>query len=226
VASHELRTPLQPIIGYLEMLMNDPEGFHLPSDVLDILTKVWTHVESERRMVNQILELSLIENIHNHFKPSLDHVPLRELINLAITQGRYATEAAISISVPDSVNITSNDAYLHEIMDELLSNAVKYSQPPRKIAIRFEETRTDFRLSVTDNGIGIPPEKQKTVFEPFFISDADKLSRKYSRLGLGLTMARKRASMLGGTLTLTSSAGTGSTFTLSLPRQEPVKQGV
>ena len=109
-------------------------------------------------------------------------------------------------------------------MNTLLSNAVTYSHPPRQITITSEETETLFRLSVADNGIGIPAEKLEVVFEPFYISDADKLSRKYGRLGLGLTMARKRASMLGGTLTVTSSAGAGSTFTLSLPRQEPVKQ--
>jgi PAS domain S-box-containing protein len=223
VASHELRTPLQPIIGYLEMLIDDPEGFHVPPEVLGILKKIRTFVESERHIVNQILELSLLENIQDIFKPSLESVQVKELVNRVIVQGSYAKEAAISILVPDSVTIPSNNAYVHEIMDDLLSNAVKFSHPPRQITIFSEETDTEFRLSVTDNGVGILPEKWEVVFEPFIISDGEKLSRKYGRLGLGLPMARKRAIMLGGTLTLTSSSEAGSTFTLSLPRQEPLK---
>ena len=224
VAAHELRTPLQPIVGFLDLLVLDADQYRIPPEVLKIIKKVRTYVEMERNIVNKILAISILESVHDQFRPPMERVSIRDLIELVLLQGKYCSEARVALNVPQNTIITSNGAFIFEIMNTLLSNAMTYSHPPRKITITSEETDTLFRLSVTDNGVGIPAEKLETVFEPFFISDADKLSRKYGRLGLGLTMARKRASMLGGTLTVTSSSGTGSTFTLSLPRQEPAKQ--
>jgi PAS domain S-box-containing protein len=224
VAAHELRTPLQPIVGFLDLLVLDADQYRIPSEVLKILKKVRTYVEMERNIVNKILAISILESVHDQFRPPMERVAIRDLIELVLLQGKYCSEAHVTLNVPQNTIITSNGAFIFEIMNTLLSNAMTYSHPPRQITITSEETDTLFRLSVTDNGVGIPAGKLEAVFEPFFISDADKLSRKYGRLGLGLTLARKRASMLGGFLTVTSSAGTGSTFTLSLPRQEPVKQ--
>ena len=160
----------------------------------------------ERNIVNKILAISILESVHDQFRPPMERVSIRDLIELVLLQGKYCSEARVALNVPQNTIITSNGAFIFEIMNTLLSNAMTIP-PPRKITITSEETDTLFRLSVTDNGVGIPAEKLETVFEPFFISDADKLSRKYGRLGLGLTMARKRASMLGGVLTVTSSSG-------------------
>jgi PAS domain S-box-containing protein len=225
VAAHELRTPLQPVIGFLDLLIEQADQYRILPDVLKILKKVRTYVEMEREIVNKILSISLLESVHHQFRPPLEPVTIRELIELVIQQEKCRDEAAVVLNIPKDTVITSNGAIIFEIIDTLVSNAVTYSRPPRQITITSEETGTEFRLSVSDNGVGIPVERFEVIFEPFFISDADKLSRKYGRLGLGLTMARKQASMLGGTLTLTSSSGAGSTFTLSLPLQEPVKQG-
>jgi PAS domain S-box-containing protein len=225
VAAHELRTPLQPVVGFLDLLIEQADQYQILPDVLKILKKVRTYVEMEREIVNKILSISLLESVHNQFRPPLEPVPIRELIELVIQQEKCRDEAAVGLNIPKDTVIISNGAIIFEIIDTLVSNAVTYSRPPRQITIASEETDTEFRLSVSDNGVGIPIEKFEVIFEPFFISDADKLSRKYGRLGLGLTMARKQAAMLGGTLTLTSSSVSGSTFTLTLPLQEPVKQG-
>jgi PAS domain S-box-containing protein len=219
VAAHELRTPLQPVIGYLDLLMDESAGFSVPGDIIKILDKIHTNVEAERHMVNQILELSLLESIHEKmYWPEMSPVVIRELVELVIHQGRYAADAEVVPEIPVGLSLTSNGPYIHEILDALLANAVNYSKPPRSITVRAEEGVGEIRISVTDNGVGIPPEKQDLIFDPFFISDADKLSRKYGRLGVGLTMARARATRLGGTLTVKSVPGSGSTFTLSLPR--------
>jgi len=225
VAAHELRTPLQPVVGFLDLLIEQADQYQILPDVLKILKKVRTYVEMEREIVNKILSISLLESVQNQFRPPLELVPIRELIELVIQQEKCRDEASVVLNIPKDTVIISNGAIIFEIIDTLVSNAVTYSRPPRQITIASEETDTEFRLSVSDNGVGIPIEKFEVIFEPFFISDADKLSRKYGRLGLGLTMARKQAAMLGGTLTLTSSSVSGSTFTLTLPLQEPVKQG-
>ena len=225
VAAHELRTPLQPVIGFLDLLIEQSDQYQILPDVLKILKKINTYVEMERDIVNKILSISLLESVHNQFRPPLEPVPIRDLIELVIQHEKCRSEVAFTLNIPKETAITSNGAIIYEITDTLVSNAVTYSRPPRQITITSEETDTEFRLSVSDNGVGIPAERFEVIFEPFFISDADKLSRKYGRLGLGLTMARKQATMLGGTLTLTRSSGAGSTFTLSLPLHEPVKQG-
>jgi PAS domain S-box-containing protein len=219
VAAHELRTPLQPVIGYLDMLLDETSGFAVPQDIIGILRKIRTNVEAERHMVNQILELSLLESIHEKlYWPEKGPVAVRELAELVIRQGGYASEAAITLEIPADTSLASNGPYIHEILDALLANAVNYSKPPRVITVRTEETVLELHISVTDNGVGIPSEKLEIIFDPFFISDADKLSRKYGRLGVGLTMARARATRLGGTLTVKSVPGSGSTFTLSIPK--------
>jgi PAS domain S-box-containing protein len=221
VAAHELRTPLQPVIGYLDLLIDESVGYHVSPEILTVLRKVKTYVETERHLVSQILELSLLESVHEHFWPAMEPVHVRELVDLIVRQSRYDSEAEITIVIPADLRISSNGPYIQEILDEILVNAVNYSRPPRKIAVTSVETETELRLSVADNGIGIAPEKQEIIFDPFYLSDADKLSRKYGRLGVGLAMARSRATRLGGTITVSSILGSGSTFTLTLPKKTP-----
>jgi len=221
VAAHELRTPLQPVIGYLDILLDKAGGFNVPPDTLEILKKIRTHVEAERHMVSQILELSLLESADEHYRPQMAPVEVRDLVDLVIKQGNYDADAEIAVMIPESTTITSNGSYIHEILNAILSNAVNYSNPPRDITITAENAGTEVRILVADNGIGIAPEKLGIIFDPFYISDEDNPSRKYGRLGVGLTMARSRAAKLGGTITVTSVLGIGSTFTLILPK-EPV----
>jgi PAS domain S-box-containing protein len=219
VAAHELRTPLQPIIGYLDLLLDEKAGYRIPPDALPILKTIRAYVDSERHMVNQILELSLMESVHEHYWPSVAPVLLRNQVDLVIRQGKFDREAEITVNIPENLAVVSNGPYIHEILYEVLSNAVNYSNPPRVIGIGARETETDVQISITDNGIGIPPEKLEMIFDPFYISDAEKLARKYGRLGVGLTMARSRAARLHGTLLASSVPGTGSTFTLTLPKK-------
>lgn len=219
VAAHELRTPLQPVIGYLDLMLDDAAGFSLPPDTQGILRKIRTYVESERHMVSQILELSLLEAVHEHIWPDMEPVDLRQVAGLVVRQGQYNAGSTISIDIPPGLTITSNGPYLHEILDELISNAVNYSNPPRIITISSEDAGDAVKIAVADNGIGIAPDKLEIIFDPFYISDADKLSRKYGRLGVGLTMAKSRATRLGGTITVSSILGIGSTFTVTLPKE-------
>lgn len=221
IIAHELRMPLQPVIGYLDLLIDDADSFSIPPDALEILRKIRTYVESERHMVSQILELSLLESVHEQVWPDSETVNVRQVAGLVIRQGRYDAEATITLEIPPGLTIASNGPYLHEILDEIIANAVNYSSPPRIISVAAEETEAGVRIAVTDNGVGIAPDKQEIIFDPFYISDADKLARKYGRLGVGLTMARKRAARIGGTIAVSSILGIGSTFTVTLPRQMP-----
>jgi signal transduction histidine kinase len=110
---------------------------------------------------------------------------------------------------------------LQQILLNLLSNAVKFTEPGGRITLRAG-VRADapdpvVRFEVVDTGIGIPPEQLARVFEPFVQVDA-KLTRTREGTGLGLAISRDLARGMGGELTVTSVVGTGSTFTLTLPR--------
>jgi len=219
VAAHELRAPLQPVIGYLDLLHDEEYVSGIPPYVKAVLRKVHQYVESERRMVSQILELSLLESAHEkNYWPDCEPVSVREIAEMVVRQGGYDAEASIALKIPAETTLVSNGPYIHEILDALIANAVNYSKPPRVITVSSEETGEQLRISVMDNGIGIAPDKLDAIFDPFYISDVDKLSRKYGRLGVGLTMVRARAARLGGTLAAESVQGAGSTFTLTPPK--------
>lgn len=224
VAAHELRTPLQPIISYLDMLIEDP-AYGISPDAALLLGKIRSFVETERHLVSQILELSLLDSVHNEFKLVTEPVDVRHIVELAIQSQGVTADTGITLEIPKDDRILSNAAYMHEILSELISNAVKYSTPPRQIHIRGRVTESGYEISVADNGIGIAADKIELIFESFFISDGEKLARRYGRLGVGLTMARKRATMLGGTLTASSRPGCGSVFTLCLPKKSPPGDG-
>jgi PAS domain S-box-containing protein len=221
VASHELRTPLQPVIGYLGMLIDGAGEFRISPDGITILKKVLEYSQVERHMVDQMLEMSLLDSIKGKVHLKDTQVDLRQLVELVIASSHYKNLAAFEISIPAGTQISANEGYLFEILTQLISNAVTYSKSPRRIGISSDSNDGACRIHVRDNGKGIPPDKISTIFEPFYIGDGDRLSRTYGRLGLGLTNAKQRAEMLGGTIAAESVIGNGSVFTVTLPLTPP-----
>jgi len=116
--------------------------------------------------------------------------------------------------------ITADMDRLYSVLDSLLSNAVNFSQPPRRIAIFYSPDPRDtfHQISVRDNGMGISENALSSIFEPFQLADAAKLSRRFDRIGLSLSMAKKIMQMHGGDITVESRVRYGSTFTLHLPK--------
>lgn len=109
---------------------------------------------------------------------------------------------------------------LFGVFDSLLSNAVNFSKPPREISIFYHQGSNDncHFISISDNGIGISESAFLSIFEPFQLADAAKLSRRYDRIGLSLSIAKKIMQMHGGDITVESTLKSGSTFTLNLPK--------
>jgi signal transduction histidine kinase len=125
------------------------------------------------------------------------------------------------MDIPEDLIITADRDRLYGVLDSILSNAVNYSRPPRIIHISYRPGAggTTHTISVQDNGIGIPTDKCASIFEPFQLADAAKLSRKYDRLGLSLSIAKKIIQMHGGDITVESTVNVGSTFTVHIPRE-------
>jgi PAS domain S-box-containing protein len=217
--AHELRTPLQPILGYLNLLISDPDGFGIVDETKKILERCLTSVDRERQIINQMLELSVLES--GKLQLSYSTFPLDSLINSVVDTSGYLSKAEVTIDIPESVTLTADKIRIYSVIDSLLSNAVSYSKPPRKIKIFYcsETDDTQHHISVQDNGIGIEKKMFSSIFEPFQLADATKLSRRYDRIGLSLSIAKKVVLMHSGDITIESTVNRGSTFTIHLPKE-------
>lgn len=215
--AHELRTPLQPILGYLNLLISDPEGFGIVDDTKKILERCLVSVDRERQIINQMLDLSVLES--GKLQLSLSEFPLEPLVRSVIDTSGYSSKAEITVSIPEGIVLSADRERLHSVFDSLFSNAINYSKPPRKIEVFYRHGTDDscHHISVRDNGIGIAPTSIAYIFEPFQLADAAKLSRKYDRIGLSLSIAKKVIQMHGGDITVESIVNSGSTFTIHLP---------
>ena len=126
--AHELRTPLQPILGYLNLLIQDPEGFGILEDTKKILERCLASVDRERQIINQMLELSVLDSGKLHLKFS--KFSLVMLINSVLDSGGYGSHAEITIDVPRDLVIAADRDRLFGVIDSLLSNAVNFSTSP------------------------------------------------------------------------------------------------
>ena len=217
--AHELRTPLQPILGYLNLLISDPQGFGILDETKKILERCLTSVDRERQIINQMLELSVLES--GKLQLSYSTFPLESLVKSVLDTSGYVSKAEVTIDIPESVTLTADKGRIYSVIDSLLSNAVSYSKPPRKIKIFYcsETDDTQHHISVQDNGIGIEKSVFSSIFEPFQLADAAKLSRRYDRIGLSLSIAKKVVLMHSGDISVESTVNSGSTFTIHLPKE-------
>lgn len=216
--AHELRTPLQPILGYLNLLVQEPESFGISEETKKILERCLVSVDRERQIINQMLELSVLES--GRLRLSYAKFHLLTLLNSVMDNGGYFTKADIIIRIPETLVITADMDRLFGVFDSLLSNAINFSSPPREITLFYHSGMHDpfHHISVRDNGSGIAETDFSSIFEPFQLADAAKLSRRYDRIGLSLSIAKKIMQMHGGDITVESVLNAGSTFTLHLPK--------
>ncbi|MGB7787986.1 PAS domain S-box protein [Methanoregula sp.] len=219
--AHELRTPLQPILGYLNLLISDPSGFGIINDTRKILERCLVSVDRERQIINQMLDLSVLES--GKLQLSTSTFSLSPLVKKVIDAGGYMTKAEITVDIDESVELTADAERIYSVTDSIISNAINYSKPPRKIGIFYRSgvNGTEHLISVQDNGIGISRNQISSIFEPFQLADAAVLSRKYDRLGISLSIAKKVVQMHGGDITVESAVNAGSTFTIHLPKELP-----
>lgn len=223
--SHELRTPLNSML-ILTKILSDNEDGRLSEKQVEYAQAIHSSAQQLLSLINDILDLSKLESgkmavqwetvevdgllqfAERMFKPLADQKGLE----FAIEKGD---------GVPDAFE--SDSQRILQVMNNLLSNAIKFTEKGRIVLNVF---RADERgrpgegnwlaVAVRDTGIGIPADKQSIIFEAFQQADGTT-SRKYGGTGLGLSISRHIAELLGGTVTVESREGEGSTFTLLLP---------
>ncbi|MET7937307.1 HAMP domain-containing protein [Streptomyces sp. NPDC005322] len=228
--SHELRTPLNSLLILARLLADNAEG-RLSSQEVQFADTIHRSGADLLQLINDILDLSKIEAGRMDVRPKkLPLVKVLDYVNatfrpLAIDQG-LSFEITVGEDVPRE--LFSDEQRLQQILRNLLSNAVKFTSSggvtlrvERPSGVRFEEetlrgAEAVVAFSVSDTGIGIPPEKLPVIFEAFQQSDGTT-SRKYGGTGLGLSISREIAGMLGGRIVAESELGVGSRFTLYIP---------
>jgi len=215
--SHELKTPVAILRGYLET-MND----HLDDVPMcrDFIEKAIVNIDRQNSIINDMLKLNLLET-EIHFPA--EKINLGEIIDnclnilgqkisnkgIAVTKNLAGMEGAVE----------GNRFLAEEIFFNIIDNAVNYNNREGKVLIESEKTGSLLAVSITDNGIGIPPESLGRIFERFYRVDRSR-SRATGGTGLGLSIVKHAAELLGWKISVASS-GSGTTFTIELPYPAP-----
>ncbi|MDD1696638.1 MAG: HAMP domain-containing histidine kinase, partial [Methanoregula sp.] len=134
--------------------------------------------------------------------------------------------AEILIDVPPDLTFEADEKKIATVIDTMLSNAVNYSTPPRKIRIGYQSSSYDklHRLSIQDNGFGITDTQLDEIFEPFQQPENGNIGKKKTeRIGLSLSIAKKYVKMHKGYISVDSIVNIGSTFSIHLPKQKPAE---
>ena len=215
VASHELRTPLQPVVGYIGLLLSDPDSFNLMPDVVDLLTHCQKHIDHERRIIDRMMALSLVDS--GKIMPHIEEIILWNMVEEIILEYHCRNDADVKNEVPPTVSIQGDPDLLYHVFNSIILNAVRYNEPPREVSIQYETDENNHYIRIIDNGVGIDPASLENIFKPFHITDLQKLKREYNRLGLGLSIAQRYVQVHGGVITVSSVPGKGSIFTIQIP---------
>lgn len=217
--SHDLKNPLNAIDGYAQLLEDGLKGPLLPAQK-DSIVRIRRGVRALLALINDLLELSRVEAGQLRVVPR--PVELGPLMRESAEEHRAAAEAAghfIEVRVAEDLPAVITDPdRVRQILANLLSNAVKYTEPAGRIDLAAEPFARNDRIwtaiRVADSGAGVPSDKLEAIFEEFSRLEAHEHK---PGAGLGLSIARRIARLLGGDLTVASEPGKGSAFTLWLP---------
>jgi CheY-like chemotaxis protein/HAMP domain-containing protein len=230
--SHELRTPLNSLLILADQLSSNPEGNLTPKQV-EFARTIRGSGKDLLRLINDILDLSKIES--GTVTLDVGEVRFEEMRQTMERTFRHVAEGKgvtfkIDIDPRVPAGVQTDSQRLDQVLKNLLSNAFKFTErgyvnlrvAPAAAGWSSDNhslNRADnvLAFAVSDSGIGIPPDKQTTIFEAFQQADGST-SRKYGGTGLGLAISRELARVLGGEIRVESSEGRGSTFTLFLPQ--------
>lgn len=212
--SHELKTPLTTIYGISDMLVG---GIVKPADIPGFAKNIRDEAGRMITLIQDILKLSQLDE--NTFSDQRERVDLYELAQSAAERLRpQADEKHVTISVTgERSEFTGIATVLEEMIYNLLDNAVKYNKQGGRADVDVRSSGGDIVVTVSDTGIGVPADSIDRIFERFYRADKSH-SRKIGGTGLGLSIVKHGVSLHGGSITVKSSEGSGTTFTMTLPK--------
>ena len=218
MASHELRTPLNAILGYTDMLQEGVYG-PLPDKQREVVARIIANAGELLNLATNLLDQAQIEA--GTLTLNVTSFTLADLIDgvqgvMSVLAQAKGLELTSHIAGDVPTTLSGDPQRLHQILINLVGNAIKCT---KEGTVRVDAYRPDadhWALEVSDTGCGIPAEAQPHIFEPFQQVDISP-NREHTGAGLGLSIVRQLATLMGSEITLTSEVGHGSTFTIVLP---------
>ena len=215
--SHEIRTPLTAIIGYSESALGNDQSMQERTHALSIIMRSGHHLLA---IINDILDFSKIEAD----EMSIEHIDVNPFQILADVEAIAATQAIqkglqfeVDYQLPLPDGISSDPVRFQQILLNLCSNAVKFTkQGAVTISVQYLKHSNQLQCQVRDTGIGIDAGQLENIFKPFKQADSST-TRHYGGTGLGLSLSKRLAALMGGELTVSSQPAKGTTFTLTIP---------
>ncbi|MBF7141083.1 MULTISPECIES: response regulator [Pseudomonas] len=216
--SHELRTPLNSSLILAKLLAENPDG-NLSGDQVKFAESIYSAGNDLLNLINDILDISKVEAGKLDVRPETTSVPrladsLRGLFQPVAANKGLDFQVVVEDEAPAS--LFTDRQRVEQIVKNLLSNAIKFTEQGQVRLTIARESDDSVAFVVRDSGIGIEPAQQQVIFEAFRQADGTT-SRRYGGTGLGLSISRDLATLLGGTISVSSALGGGSTFTLVLP---------
>jgi PAS domain S-box-containing protein len=213
--SHELRTPLTSIVSFAELMRSEsPEIGREAGEYLDVIQR---NAERLLRVVGDLLDLDSLEEGVARLELAPTSVPwvTRESVrtgwSIAAVDG-----ISLDISSQDGPAVQADASRLQQVLDNLISNAVKFSEAGGRVQVRATHDAREWRIDVADTGIGIPPAEVEHLFDRFFRASNARRA-EVPGTGLGLPTAKAITELLGGRIEVASTVGSGTTFTVYLP---------
>jgi signal transduction histidine kinase len=230
MASHELKTPLTSISGLAQVLVRrmgrrldagwpDEEAWLTEQRAnLERLELLNSQTARLGRLIDELLDVSRIESgkLEFHWQ-AVDAAQLVHEVadRLQLTTSKHRIEVELQRA---PAVVEADRDHLEQVLDNLISNAIKFSPAGRPIVVRVCEYGPDVEISVTDSGVGIPRQQLEAVFGLFYQAE-DPVSRHTGGMGLGLYISKEIVGRHGGRIWVESEPGRGSTFHVVLPRQ-------
>ncbi|HLL65051.1 MAG TPA: ATP-binding protein [Micromonosporaceae bacterium] len=216
LVGHELRTPLTSVSAYTELLLTD--NTIGPDEQREFLAIIDRNAETLRRIIDDLLDLAGLES--GYVTVRTDEVDLATIVREAVAAMRPAAAAKDlemhSGALPATAPMVGDAARLRQVIDHLLTNAVLYTPGGGTVAVALSDEGAAYRVTVTDNGIGIPQAERQQLFQRFFRASNTR-SRGIPGTGLGLTISRTIVERHAGTITVDDRSEPGTTFEVRLP---------
>jgi signal transduction histidine kinase len=223
--SHELRTPLTIIRGYLQSTLRRGDNLSEPQrEALEIAS---TEAERTITMLQDLLDLARADSGYLHFY--VENISLNELLKELASMAKQYSQREIVCSPGQSEIVAKGDRNrLKQVLLNLINNAIAYSDRDQPITLQLESNQNHALIRVCDRGVGIPLDQQTRIFDRFYRGDEAR-SRSVGGTGLGLSIVKTLVEGMEGTVSVRSTPGQGSTFTISLPivrtQQETMGRG-
>jgi signal transduction histidine kinase len=214
--THELRTPLQGVMGLADLVAKGIYGPAGPRHV-DAMTNIKGSARRLLALIDDLLQITSFDA--GRIEVHLDEVDLAETLPTVLATGQWLLsdrDLRLVHEIGPLPTLVTDRGKLNQIVLNLLANAIKFTPDGGAVTLRARAIDDAIEIEVEDTGVGIPDDQLERIFDEFHQVDGT-MSREYGGVGLGLTLVRRLLGLLGGTISVTSTLGSGSTFRVRLP---------